>query len=142
MWGSIVVVQWMNIPNMSAGNHRAIPSALPLSAQEIQWGIRLQGIRLSAAGNLLDFRYRILDVDKAQPLMDQKSQPYLVDQITGSRMSVPTTPTVGSLRQSSIKPLINRTYFVLFANPGKKIKTGDKVTVAIGQFRVEDIIVE
>ena len=142
MWGSIVVVQWMNIPNMSAGNHRAIPSALPLSAQEIQWGIRLQGIRLSAAGNLLDFRYRILDTEKAQALIDRKSQPYLVDQTSGSRMSVPTSPTVGSLRQTGVKPLLNHTYFVLFANPGRQIKAGDKITVTIGDFKAENLVVE
>jgi len=64
-----------------------------------------------------------------------------VDQITGSRMSVPTTRRSAHYGRAH-QPLINRTYFVLFANPGKKIKTGDKVTVAIGQFRVEDIIVE
>ena len=57
-------------------------------------------------------------------------------------MSVPTTPTVGSLRQTGIKPLINRTYFVLFANPGRQIKAGDKVTVVIGDFRAADLIVE
>jgi hypothetical protein len=142
MSGAIVLVQWLNATKTAAGSFRVTSSATPLSPLERQWGIQLQGIRLSAAGNLLDFRYRILDAQKAQPMVDQKSQPYVLGQSSGSRMSVPTTPTVGSLRQTSIKPLINRTYFVLFANPGRQIKTGDKVTVVIGDFRAEDLIVE
>jgi hypothetical protein len=145
MGGSIIAaVQWLNIPNILAGNHQAIQSesAPSLSAQEKQWGIQLQGVRLSAAGNLLDFRYRILDVDKAQALVDHKSHPYLLSQTNGSRMSVPTSPTVGSLRQTGQKPLLNRTYFVLFANAGRQIKAGDKVTVAVGDFKAENLIVE
>ena len=142
MSGATVLVQWLNAPQTSVGRLRVAPSATTLSALEKQWGIQLQGIRLSAAGNLLDFRYRILDVDKAQPLANHKSQPYVLGQTSGSRMSVPTTPTVGSLRQTSIKPLINRTYFVLFANPERQIKAGDKVTVVIGDFRAADLIVE
>jgi hypothetical protein len=35
-----------------------------------------------------------------------------------------------------------RTYFALFANPGRQIEAGDKVTVVIGDFRAEDLIVE
>ena len=142
MSGAIVIVQRLNAQQSTAGSLLVKSSDTTLSPLEKQWGIQLQGIRLSAAGNLLDFRYRILDVDKAQPLADHKSQPYVLGQTNGSRMSVPTTPTVGSLRQTSIKPLINRTYFVLFANPERQIKAGDKVTVVIGDFRAADLIVE
>jgi hypothetical protein len=139
---AIAVIQWQSGTLASIGSLWARSSASTLSALEKQWGIQLQGIRLSAAGNLLDFRYRVLDADKAQALVDKKSQPYMLDLTRGSRMSVPSTPTIGSLRQTSIKPLINRSYFTLFANPGAQIKAGDKVTVVIGDFRAEDLIVE
>lgn len=137
------VLNAQNLRNPPVHAHRSMPKDdAPLSPIETQWGIRLQGIRLSAAGNLLDFRYRILDVDKAQALVDRKSQPYLMNQMNGTRTSVPTTPTLGALRQSSQKPLADHTYFILFANPGRQIKTGDKVTVTIGDFKAENLMVE
>lgn len=142
MSGSTVIVHAMNAPKAEVDSRRNTPLSANLSELEKQWGIKLLGIRTSAAGNMLDFRYRIMDVDKAQPLVDQKAQPYLINQRNGGRMSIPSSPTVGSLRQTSIKPLAERSYFALFANPGKQIKTGDKVTVVIGDFKAEDLIVE
>lgn len=109
---------------------------------EKQWGIRLLGIKLSAAGYMLDFRCRIVDAEKAARLADRKARPYVVDQKTGSRVLVPSPPTVGVLRQASTTPVEQRTYFALFANPGRQIGAGDKVTVVIGDFRAEDLIVE
>jgi hypothetical protein len=57
---------------------------------------------------------------------------------------VPSAGKVGPLRQTvrSGKPEANRNYFILFANPGKYVKPGNKVTVVIGDFKAEDIVVE
>jgi hypothetical protein len=90
---------------------------------------------------MLDYRCRIVDAEKADPLADRKARPYVVDQKTGSRVLVPSPPTVGVLRQASATPVEQRTYFALFANPGRQIGA-DKVTVVIGDFRAEDLIVE
>lgn len=145
----ILVIQWQNalnaqsIRNPPVHAHRSMSTDdAPLSPIETRWGIRLQGIRLSAAGNLLDFRYRILDAGKAQALVDHKFQPYLVNQMNGTRISVPNTPSLGALRQTSRKPLADHTYFILFANPGRQIKAGDKVSVTIGDFKAENLVVE
>lgn len=140
----LLVMQWQNNPNPPAPitKHWSRATDATLSPLETQWGIRLQGIRLSAAGNLLDFRYRILDADKAQALVDHKSQPYLQNQANGSRTFVPASPSLGTLRQTSQKTLVNHAYFILFANPGKQIKAGDRVTVAIGNFKAENLLVE
>ncbi|HYE35908.1 hypothetical protein [Methylocaldum sp.] len=139
---AIIATRWLSDSKTVPAGHRLRPTAEIPTALEERWGIRLLGIRLSAAGNMLDFRYRIVDAEKAAPLADRKVQPYVMDQTSGSRLLVPTTPTVGSLRQTSIKPLVNRTYFALFANPGRQIDAGDKVTVVMGDFRAENLIVE
>ena len=108
---------------------------------EKTWGAQLKGIRLSAAGYMLDFRYRITDTDKALPLFERKTKPYLIDQASGTKFVVPAPAKIGPLRNSN-KPLADRTYFMFFANPGRYIKQGDKVTVVIGDFKAEDLIVE
>ena len=111
---------------------------------EEQWGVKVESIRTSAAGNLLDFRYRILDSDKALPLVERKNKPYLIDQESGKTLGVPNGAKVGPLRQTVRygKPKEDRIYFVLFGNPGGFIKPGDKVTVVIGDFRVANLVVE
>jgi hypothetical protein len=111
---------------------------------EEQWGVRIESIRTSAAGNLIDFRYRILDSDKALPLVERKNKPYLIDQESGKTLGVPNGAKVGPLRQTVRygKPKEDRIYFVLFGNPEGFVKPGDKVTVVIGDFRVANLVVE
>lgn len=90
---------------------------------------------------MLDFRYRVLDAEKASPLFSRKIKPYLIDQATGATFGVPEPPKVGALRQTR-KPVADRNYFIIFANPGEYIKKGSKVTVVIGDVRIENLIVD
>ena len=111
---------------------------------EEQWGVEVSSVRLTAAGYMLDFRYTILDPEKAAPLVTRKNNPILIDQVSGAELIVPTPPKVGALRSNSRNgvPVEGRSYFILFANPGGFVKPGNKVTVAIGDFRAENLTVE
>jgi len=108
---------------------------------EAKWGIQVLGIRSAAGGTMLDFRYRVLDAEKSVPLFDRKTKPYLIDQTNGARLLVPTAPKLGALRQTPKNPAPNKNYFILFANPGV-VQPGNKVTVVVGDFKVENLIVE
>jgi hypothetical protein len=108
---------------------------------EKKWGIRPLSIRQTADGHMLDFRYRITDAEKASPLFSPKINPILIDEDTGAVMAVPNVPKVGSMR-STRKPLKDRNYAILFANPQKHIKPGHKVTVTIGDYKAEHLVVE
>lgn len=130
-----------------AGCHTAQEPAKPASGPsrsslEDQWGIRIASLRVTAAGQMIDFRYRILDPEKAVPIVDRKLKPQLIDQASHRALGVPVAPKVGALRQTSVKPIAGRIYFVLFGNPNQLVKPGSKVTVVIGNFRVENLIVE
>lgn len=120
------------------------PEELKKETVEQTWGVRVEGVRLSAGGYMLDFRYRVVDPEKAAPLVDRKVSPYLMDKATGAKFMVPAPGKVGPLRQTPIsgKPAQDKIYFILFANPGKYVKQGSQVTVVLGDFRAEDIIVE
>ena len=39
------------------------------------WGIRIESLRLSASGYMLDFRYRVVDERRAKPLFERKIKP-------------------------------------------------------------------
>jgi hypothetical protein len=89
---------------------------------------------------MLDFRYRVLDKEKARPLFSSGLKPYLIEQRSGARFNVPVT-RVGQIRSVG-NPVEDRVYFIFFANPGGYVKRGDAVTVHLGDFLVENLTVE
>lgn len=107
-----------------------------------QFGVKVERMTLSSAGYMLDFRYRIIDAEKAMVLADKRNKPYLIDAKTGARLIVPTPPKVGNLSQASSKPIKDKIYFVMFANPGRLVKVGDEVSVVIGDYKTENITVQ
>lgn len=105
-------------------------------------GIKVLGIRRTASDYMLDFRYRVLDAEKAAVLMDRKIMPQLIIEETGRTLQVPVSSKLGPLRQSPKYAKKDTNYFMFFANPGRTVKAGDKVTIVIGAFKAEHLIVE
>jgi len=123
----------------------ACPGQEQVPAKEVtqcseKWGIEPVSLRLTAAGQMLDFRYRVTDPKKAVPFFYARNKPALVDQASGKKLSVPVVPKVGSLRQKTVKPEVGRIYFILFGNPGV-VKDGSKVTLIVGDIRIENLTV-
>ena len=108
------------------------------------YGVKLMGVRLSGNGYLVDVRYQVLDPEKAQPLLDRKLRPVLIDEATGNRYYVPTPPIVGALRQTARNKVIHtdRTYFMLFANPDRRLQPGSNVTLYVGDQKFANLRVE
>ena len=106
-----------------------------------QWGVEVLFVRHTSAGYMLEFRYKVLDADKAAPLFERQTKPVLTHVETGARMIVPTPAKTGALRNSNA-PLEGHTYWMFFANPGKLVNRGDLVSIEIGDFLVEGLVVE
>jgi len=104
-------------------------------------GIEIISLRLSAEGYMLDFRYKAIDPDKAEVLFSRQTEPYLLHEKTGAVFSVPATK-VGPMRQTTNKPIAGKGYFMLFGNPGNYVKSGDKVTIIFGDYRIEHLTVQ
>lgn len=107
---------------------------------EDQWGIELTALRMTAADRMIDFRYRVLDAEKAAPLFKRQTKPYLIHQASGKVLAVPNTAKVGSLRNTNM-PKEGRIYWMFFGNQGL-VKAGDKVSVVIGDFRAENLVID
>jgi len=114
--------------------------AEPLTIEQ-KWGIKVMGIHETAKGYMLDFRYKVLDPEKARPMMDMKIKPYLIDEASGFKTMVPDPPKVGQLRAHNREPRAGTVYYIFFANPGNYIKKNSKVTVVVGDFKAENLIV-
>ena len=106
-----------------------------------KWGIEITSIRMAVDGNMVDFRYRVLDAKKAKTLFVRANKPYLIDQASQKVLAVPSIGKVGPLRTSN-KPQEGRIYWMFFGNKGGLVKPGSKVTVTIGDFRVENLVVQ
>lgn len=141
----ILSIGILTLTGCAAGtNPRQRPITAPVTSAEIaqQWGVQIVAIRSSAAGYMLDFRYRVTAAEKAAPLLKQETKAYVIVEKNGAQLYVPIVSRIGPLRQSSTQVYADRNYFVLFANPGKLVLPGDAVTVVIGDFKVEHLIVD
>jgi hypothetical protein len=105
-------------------------------------GIRVESLRLTAADYMLDLRFRVTDPERAAPFFSRKTELQLVDPVSGARLAVPNTPKLGKLRQVARKDMPDRSYFVLFANPGRYLKAGSQVTLVAGDTRIAQLTVE
>jgi len=109
---------------------------------ERELGIKIESLRLSAGNYMLDFRYRAVEPERAVVLFDRQTKPYLLHENTGAKFLIPAPAKVGPLRQTTNKPVAGKSYFMMFANPGQYVKTGDSVTIVIGEYRIEHLTVE
>jgi hypothetical protein len=105
------------------------------------YGVDQMQVRSVASGSSLEFRYRVLDAQRAALLTDKHAKPVLIDQKTGNRLTVPTMEKIGELRQT-VTPEQGREYWMVFANPGKLVKPGQRVDVVVGAFHVSGLTVE
>jgi hypothetical protein len=131
---------------LQASSHR--PSrysagAMPASARNFYastWGVDELTTQLAESGQLVRFSYRIVDSALAKPLLEKVSNPSLLDERAHAVLSVPTMEKVGPLRQSGAAQT-GKTYWVLFSNRGSVVHDGDRVSVVIGSFRVDGLVV-
>jgi hypothetical protein len=102
-------------------------------AEAAKHGIRVTGLHLSAHGYVLDLRYRVLDKELAAPLLDKKKKVYLLDEAHNAKLGVPESPVIGGMRQTSRNYTIytDRDYFILFVNPGRAVRPGDVLKLAV-----------
>jgi hypothetical protein len=105
------------------------------------WGVDSLSVKWAESGEIIRFSYRVLDADKAKVLNDKKNEPSLIDPQAGVRLVVPSLEKVGQLRQSST-PEAGKSYWMAFSNKGRRVKRGDRVSVTIGQFRADGLVVD
>jgi hypothetical protein len=116
---------------------------VPKRAQEyysMVWGVDSLSVKSAESGEIIRFSYRVLDPVKAKMLNDKKNEPSLIDPQAGVSLVIPSLEKVGKLRQSS-DPEAGKAYWMAFSNKGQHVKPGHHVTVVIGNFRADGLVV-
>ncbi len=123
---------------------RYLPNRLPRRASMYyggHWGVDSLSVKVVESGEIVRFSYRVLDANKAMTLNDKKIEPALIDPRAGVSLVVPSLEQVGQLRQTA-PPEAGKSYWMAFSNQGRLVRRGDRVTVVIGPFRAEGLVVE
>lgn len=105
------------------------------------WGVESLSVKWAESGEVIRFTYRVLDAEKAKTLNDKKAEPFLIDPQAGVKLVVPSMEKVGQLRQSST-PEAGKSYWMVFSNKGRRVKRGDRVSVVIGKFRADGLMID
>jgi hypothetical protein len=136
-----------NFVLVAAGRHGR-PSFAGTTAQgrkdefyKVAWGIDQMQVRKTASGSMLQFRYRVIDPGRAGLLNDNKAEPYLIHDATGTKLRVPQAERIGKLRTTTTAKA-GQTYWVMFDDAVHLVKHGSRVSVVIGRFRVDGLTVE
>lgn len=107
----------------------------------LSWGIDSLSVKWTESGEVVRFSYRVVDPQKASTLNDEKLEPGLIDPAARVSLTIPALEKVGKLRQVS-SPIAGRSYWMAFSNKGRLVRRGDRVTVVIGTFRAEGLVVD
>lgn len=122
----------------------ALSDGMPTSpAIEEKYGVRFTQIGVTADGGMVDVRYKILDPDKAMALMggmsgmgDESATPELL--VEGANVAIENSEVM-SMKQL---PEPGSVQFILYANPKGIVVPGTRLTIIVGNLRLEHVVAQ
>jgi hypothetical protein len=126
-----------------AGAASAAPVPSPTGCDDLRetWGIEVVRLFATASGAMLDFRFRVIDPERAAPLFAKGTKAFLVDERTNRASAVPGSPKTGPFRTTG-RPEAGRTYYMVFSNMDRGVRRGDPVSIVVGDVLIPDLTVE
>ena len=108
----------------------------PASAEavEARYGIRITHIAVIAGGGLIDFRFQIIDPDKAAALVSVEGRPILIAEDSGKVIDSLYHPP------HSHNIVAGQSQYFLYNDRGGAIQRGTLVSVVLGDLRLEHIV--
>jgi hypothetical protein len=101
---------------------------------EERYGIRVTLIGVTAAGGMVDFRFKVLDQEKARVLTKEHDlMPVLSVQNTDTRLAMPG----GGMHSMTLQN--GKVYYLLFGNSKGTVKPGTPISVAFGEMQLKPI---
>jgi hypothetical protein len=104
------------------------------AAVQEKFGIRITHIAVLADGGLIDFRFQVLDSDKAAVLFELESRPLLYVEATGKKVDSLYHPPHGH------NIFAGQSQYFIYNNHQGAIRSGSPVAVVLGDLRLEHII--
>jgi hypothetical protein len=135
----------------SAGGREA--DQVQRASIEEAWGFRVVRVSLTAGGGMIDLRYQITNPEKAALALgnsehdvvtpeDLKESPLLIDEDSSYAVMEAHLHLMGRAFKQRETPKAGLTRFMLFGNTKGLVEPGDKVSLAIGDRRLEHMVVQ
>jgi hypothetical protein len=149
-----LVISSLVLYSASAGNDvpLAVARSQAISEQtlEREFGLRIDLLGVSAGGGLIDFRFTVLEPEKATRLLARSPAESSSENAQPARkghtlpvLFVEDSNTLieprGSMSHDQMSLTAGTTYFILYPNPGGKIQDGTPVSIVLGGVRVEHV---
>lgn len=132
LFAGIIINRIQNGSLMNGYNKAAISTYINSEELEEKYGLQVVLIGVTAGGGMVDFRFKILDVDKAKALLDNHANmPQLIPDGSKTRLGIPGSHSPNYAN--------GKVYYMLFGNAGGIIKPGKLVEVAFGNVILEAI---
>ncbi len=134
----LVVALILGVKAVGAGAGDVRSGTRAVSAQEFaaRTGITVTLLGVTGGGGMIEFRYQVVDPDKASLLLHEEDRtPILVAEGTGETLGMVNRPHVHKAELQ-----LGGTYFFIMANSRNALKDGTKVSVVIGDVRLEHLV--
>jgi len=128
----------MGARNNTHNEHPLPETIISNDMLEQEYGVRVTLIGVTAAGGMVDVRYRIIDPVKAEKLVDEEDGGIMPMVFVGNG-DVMLMPDMHMRDQ---KLIAGRIYFNLIPNTQNAVKRGTVVTIAFGDIAVEPTLAQ
>jgi hypothetical protein len=130
-----VVVTWA-VRHGSGADVRDGTTVVDAEGMAQRYGISIKLVGVTALGGAIDFRYQVIDPDKASPILHETAMlPKVIVEKTGESLQMASPP-----HNHDTELELGGTYFFLLANTHNAVHRGSLVTVVIGDARQEHIV--
>jgi hypothetical protein len=126
---------FMNRPGTASEHGHEALTSISAKALEEQYGLRVTLIGVTAGGGMVDFRFKVIDAEKAKALLDHhENMPQLIPVGSQVRLGIP-----GAHSPSYAD---GKVYYMLYGNAGGIVRPGMPVQVAFGDVVLEPVVAQ
>lgn len=131
----IVYLVWnQGLPSFATGRILSNSKVISSEVLKERYGVEITLVGVTAAGGMIDFRYRVLDKAKAEFLVGEGAEISLIAEDSGVTL-ISDSHDMKHNKQLEDGGL----YFHFYANRGNAVKQGTPVIVDFGSVRLEPL---
>lgn len=131
---------WIVPPAPDPIDTTSVPTSISAQTLEERFGVQIRLLGVTAAGGMIDLRYKVLDKEKAAFLVGEASEPpVLIAETSGITLALDTS-THGMKHNTRLEN--NQIYFHFFPNTQNAVKPGSPVTIVFGSVRLAPIVAQ
>lgn len=128
---------WVKQPAPEQTDATSATTVISAQTLEERFGVQIRLLGVTAAGGMIDLRYKVIDKDKAAFLVGEGSAPpLLIAEESGVTLALDNS-THGMKHNTRLET--DQIYFHFFPNTQNAVKPGSLVTIVFGTVRLTPI---